>query len=61
MQVQEEKWLTRKEVGELFGVPEKTVAQWAFKGTGPHFYKIGRHARYKLTDCMAWAESQKVA
>ena len=55
------KFLTRHEVAQMFGVPEKTVAQWAFKGTGPKFYKIGRYARYKLSDCLEWAESREAA
>lgn len=55
------RWLTRAEVAHMFGVPDKTVAQWATKGTGPDFYKIGRYARYLLSDCLAWAEAQKVA
>ncbi|WP_236566882.1 helix-turn-helix transcriptional regulator [Nocardia sp. CY41] len=53
------RWLTRAEVAQMFGVPVKTVAEWASKGTGPDFYKIGRYARYKLSDCLTWAESQK--
>lgn len=59
MEVTAEKYLSRREVAELFGVPEKTIAQWAFKKTGPRFYRIGRYSRYKLSDCMAWAEAQQ--
>jgi predicted DNA-binding transcriptional regulator AlpA len=53
------RWLTRAEVAQMFGVPEKTVAEWAHQRTGPDYYRIGRYARYKLSDCLAWAESQK--
>ncbi|WP_280314436.1 helix-turn-helix transcriptional regulator [Nocardia wallacei] len=59
MNVTEEKYLSRLDVAEMFGVPVKTVETWAYKGTGPRFYKIGRYARYKASDCAAWAESQQ--
>lgn len=54
-----EKWLTREEVADLFGVPAKTVCMWAYKGTGPRFYRIGRFARYKASDVDQWAEAQQ--
>lgn len=54
-----EKYLSRREVAELFDVPEKTVAQWAFKKTGPPVYRIGRYARYKLSECLTWADAQQ--
>ncbi|CAN1505265.1 hypothetical protein MCEMAEM6B_00617 [Mycobacteriaceae bacterium] len=36
----------------------KTVAEWAYKRTGPPFAKIGRHARYRLTDIELWEAEQ---
>ncbi len=36
----------------------KTVAEWAYKRTGPPFAKIGRHARYRLTDIELWESEQ---
>ncbi|MBF6082899.1 helix-turn-helix domain-containing protein [Nocardia cyriacigeorgica] len=52
-------WRSRKQVAEFFGVPEQTLAQWAYKKTGPRFYRIGRYTRYKLSDCISWAEQQQ--
>lgn len=53
------RWLTRAEVAQMFGVPVKTVATWASKGEGPKYHRIGRHCRYKLSDCLAWADAQR--
>lgn len=54
----EDYWLTRPEVGERLKVPPKTLAQWASQGKGPRYYVFGRHARYKLSDCIAWENEQ---
>lgn len=51
-------WLTRPEVAERLKVPEKTLAQWASQGKGPRYRRFGRHARYALSDCIAWENAQ---
>jgi hypothetical protein len=51
-------WLTRLEFAQRERVPVKTVAEWAYKHTGPPFAKIGRHARYRLTDIELWEAEQ---
>jgi hypothetical protein len=51
-------WLTRLEFAQRERVPVKTVAEWAYKRTGPPFAKIGRHARYLLTDIELWEAEQ---
>ena len=54
----EDYWLTRPEVGERIKVPEKTLAQWASQGKGPKYHRLGRHARYRLSDLIAWENAQ---
>ena len=54
----EDKWLTRRELAERYGVPVKTPAEWACKGTGPRYAKIGRHVRYRLSDVVDWEREQ---
>ncbi len=49
-----ERWLSRQEVADRFGLPVKTLAQWASKGTGPPFARMGRHVRYRLSDIIDW-------
>jgi excisionase family DNA binding protein len=54
----EDRWLTRRELAERYGVPVKTPAEWASKGTGPRYAKIGRHVRYRLSDVIDWERQQ---
>ncbi|GAB1813792.1 helix-turn-helix transcriptional regulator [Mycobacterium sp. MUNTM1] len=51
-------WLSRKDLAERLGVPYKTPAEWATKGTGPKYARFGRHARYRLSDVIAWENQQ---
>ena len=58
MQTTEDYWLTREEVAGRLKVPVNTLAQWASKGTGPRFARIGRFSRYRLVDVEAWESDQ---
>lgn len=51
-----DKWISRQELAERYGVPVKTPAQWASKGTGPRYAKFGRHVRYRLGDVLDWEQ-----
>ena len=53
-EIAEDKWLTRQELADRYGLPVKTPAEWASKGTGPRYAKIGRHVRYRLSDVIEW-------
>jgi excisionase family DNA binding protein len=53
-----DQWLTRAEVAERLRVPEKTLAQWAHLKRGPRYAIFGRHARYRLSDCISWENAQ---
>jgi predicted DNA-binding transcriptional regulator AlpA len=50
----DERWLSRSELADRYGLPVKTLAQWASKGTGPRYARMGRHVRYRLSDVIAW-------
>jgi hypothetical protein len=54
----ERTWLSRKEVADRLRLPLKTLAEWATAGRGPMYYKIGKYARYRLSDVMAWEQKQ---
>jgi hypothetical protein len=54
----ERTWLDRKQVADRLRLPVETLAEWATEGRGPRYYKIGRYARYRLSDVMAWEEEQ---
>ena len=54
----EERWITRQELADRYGLPVKTPAEWATKGTGPRYAKFGRHVRYRMSDVMSWERAQ---
>ncbi len=31
----DERWLSRQDLADRYGLPVRTLAQWASKGTGP--------------------------
>lgn len=54
----EDVWLTRAEAAARLKLPAKTLAEWASRGKGPRFAKIGRWTRYRLRDLVAWEDEQ---
>ncbi len=54
-----EKHLSVEELAEREGVPVQTVYRWNSRGGGPTYIKVGRHARYKLSDVIAWEKSRQ--
>ena len=54
----DDRWLTRQDLADRYGLPVKTPAQWASKGTGPRYAKFGRHVRYLLSDVIDWERKQ---
>ena len=53
--------ITPPELGTELGVPERTLAQWRYRGIGPAYLKIGRHVRYDRREVDAWLRSQRIA
>jgi excisionase family DNA binding protein len=56
----DERWLSRRELADRLGLPIKTLAQWASKGSGPQYALMGRHVRYRLSDVIEWEAAQVV-
>jgi hypothetical protein len=54
----DDRWISRQELADRYGVPVKTPAEWASKGTGPPYAKFGRHVRYRLRDVLVWETKQ---
>ncbi|WP_026316522.1 helix-turn-helix transcriptional regulator [Actinokineospora enzanensis] len=48
---------TTEELAELLRLPEKTLAEWRHKGTGPAFVRMGKHVRYRPEDIAAWLDA----
>jgi len=43
-------------VSVLLKIPVGTLDQWASRGIGPRFAKIGRHRRYRPIDVERWID-----
>lgn len=54
----EDHWISRQELAERYGLPVKTPAEWASKGTGPRYARFGRHVRYRMSDVVDWERKQ---
>jgi excisionase family DNA binding protein len=50
---------TTEEVATELNIPKRTLGQWAYKGQGPAYLKIGRHRRYRREDVDAWLKAQR--
>ncbi|WP_216211666.1 helix-turn-helix transcriptional regulator [Amycolatopsis aidingensis] len=49
---------SRRQVAVFLGIPEKTLDQWAYRGLGPRYRRVGKHARYAWRDVEAWLAQQ---
>jgi hypothetical protein len=45
-EVKASRLLTPRDLAVFIGVPEPTLAQWGYLGTGPPFIKVGKYVRY---------------
>lgn len=50
---------TRAEVADYLDVPAATLAQWAYRATGPRYIKVGRHTRYRWADVESWLRERE--
>lgn len=42
------------------GVPEGTLSNWRYGGTGPIYIKVGNAVRYRRSDLDAWLDKHTV-
>ena len=49
--------LTTEEVCALLKIKKATLYRHTGQGTGPPFYKIGKHNRWKRSEVFAWFDS----
>ena len=52
----EERWLTTREVAELFYVGSATISRWAKERRLPHVRTLGGHARFPESAVLALRE-----
>lgn len=49
---------SHRETADYLGLPEQTLYQLDYKGTGPKSYKLGRHRKYRPADVERWCEER---
>jgi excisionase family DNA binding protein len=52
--------LTKAEFCQWAGVSERTLGQWITDGTAPPRVLLGRHVRFRFSDCLEWLASRYV-
>ena len=52
--------LDRPTVEQFYGVSQRYLEVAATRGDGPTLTKIGRLARYRVRDIVAWLDAQRV-
>jgi phage terminase Nu1 subunit (DNA packaging protein) len=53
--------ISSEELAEWLDVPVGTLDQWASRGGGPVFHKIGLHRRYEPADVKKWLRERRLA
>lgn len=51
---------TLAETAAFLSIPVATLYQFNHKGSGPRFFRIGKHCRYDPRDVMAWLDRRRV-
>jgi excisionase family DNA binding protein len=51
--------MSRDEVAAFLQVPKRTIDEWSYRGTGPRFYRVGKHARYRREDVQSWLDQHR--
>jgi len=51
-----EKMMDQKEVASILGISVKTLECWRWQKKGPRYLKLGRLARYRMSDVMAFVQ-----
>lgn len=55
------KLITAKELAEILGVSQETLAQNRYLGTGVPYIKVGARIRYSLDDVIAYLEANRTS
>jgi excisionase family DNA binding protein len=51
---------TTEEVAAYLKVKPQTLANWAYQGKGPRYYKIEGQRRYNWAELREWVEERRV-
>lgn len=53
--------ISSEELAEWLDVPTGTLDQWASRGGGPVYHKVGIHRKYHPVDVKSWLAEQRRA
>jgi hypothetical protein len=51
--------LSPADLADREGVPLASVYEWNYRGTGPRYFRVGRHVRYRLADVERWERERE--
>jgi predicted DNA-binding transcriptional regulator AlpA len=51
-----DRMMDQKELASMLGISVKTLEGWRWRKIGPRFIKLGRLARYRMSDVMAYIQ-----
>lgn len=52
--------LNAGQLATRWGMSRESLAQWRYLGRGPAYVKVGKRVLYRLSDVLAFEESQTV-
>lgn len=61
MNILNERFLSSKEIGLIFGISKSGVFNMLKRGEFPEGIKVGRNRRWTLSEVQAWYEAQNAA
>jgi predicted DNA-binding transcriptional regulator AlpA len=53
-----ERLWTLRETAEFLAIPVGTLYKFNHQGTGPRFFRVGKHCRYDPRDVAAWLQGR---
>ena len=49
-----------KDLSDYVGIPIPTLRRWRSGGQGPRGIRMGKHVRFRRSECVRWVEAQEL-
>ena len=57
----EKRYVSAKEINQIYGISPKILSVWRLKRVGPKFIQLGpKMFRYKIADLEAWIKENEI-
>jgi predicted site-specific integrase-resolvase len=53
-------YITPAQVADAYQIPYSTLAEWRYKGVGPHYHKLGSKILYEIKAVDEFMEQNRV-